>query len=327
MQSYLSKTKRKGKRKATETAIRAVNQMTMTEMFDTFMAYKQTEGLSPVTIADYHTHFRWFLEYTEQDLTKEEITPIVFRGYIDYMLNDLGVTPVTVNVRIRTLRHFLRFCYNEGYIDTPVHEKFKPVKTAKDTLESFTQEEVKRMLAVLDDDLYVGFRDRVMIYVMLDTMVRASELLAMKRSNVDLKAGEIRLEGDKTKTKKARTVPISAHTVKLLREYIEETEDFEEETLFLTYDGHKLAPNTWRKRLLEIGEKAGVLNKRVSPHTFRHTGALFYIMNGGDPFSLQKILGHSDMSMVRRYIQMTNNDVKRQHNSFTPLKGIVSKRR
>ncbi|TCP54435.1 phage integrase family protein [Tumebacillus sp. BK434] len=72
----------------------------------------------------------------------------------------------------------------------------------------------------------------------------------------------------------------------------------------------------------EYGELAGIRNKRVSPHTFRHTGALFYILNGGDPFSLQKILGHTDMSMVRKYIQMTSADVKRQHNIFSPLKNI-----
>lgn len=47
-------------------------------------------------------------------------------------------------------------------------------------------------------------------------------------------------------------------------------------------------------------------------------------MNGGDPFSLQRILGHSDMSMVRKYIQMTNADVKRPHNTFSPLKNISS---
>jgi integrase/recombinase XerD len=56
---------------------------------------------------------------------------------------------------------------------------------------------------------------------------------------------------------------------------------------------------------------------------FRHTGALFYILNGGDPFSLQKILGHTDRSMVRKYIQMNNTDVKKQHNEFSPISTIT----
>lgn len=83
-----------------------------------------------------------------------------------------------------------------------------------------------------------------------------------------------------------------------------------------------MSANSFRKRLSEYGDMAGIKNKRVSPHTLRHTGALLYILNGGDPFSLQKILGHTDMQMVRRYIQMTNTDIKRQHNIFSPLKNL-----
>ncbi|TDK54684.1 hypothetical protein E2K98_29125 [Bacillus salipaludis] len=57
-------------------------------------------------------------------------------------------------------------------------------------------------------------------------------------------------------------------------------------------------------------------------HILRHTGALLYITNGGEPFSLQKILGHTDMSLTRKYVNMTNMDVKRQHNSFSPLRNV-----
>ncbi|KZE65989.1 integrase [Fictibacillus phosphorivorans] len=323
MPSYLSKTKRKGLRKAPQRYVATREEMSMIEMFESFMAFKQTEGLSKFTLDDYYTHFRWFMEYAQTDVSRSEMTVELFRGYISYMLNDLGVTPVTVNLRIRTLRAFLRHSYNEGLLDTPIHEKFKPMKTDQEQIEAFTPSEVKRLLNVIDDTLYVGFRDRAMIYVMLDTLVRASELLNMKRENVDLKNGLIRLEAGQTKTKRSRDVPISAYTIKLLRQYIQETEDFNEDLLFLTYDGKQIASNTWRKRLLDLAEKANIHNKRVSQHTFRHTGALFYIMNGGDPFSLQKILGHTDMSMVKRYIQMSSTDIKRQHNSYTPLKSVL----
>ncbi|MGD6842150.1 tyrosine-type recombinase/integrase [Bacillus infantis] len=93
--------------------------------------------------------------------------------------------------------------------------------------------------------------------------------------------------------------------MKLLSEYIKETEDFDAEHLFLTYDGRQINPSTIRIILRDYGRQAGIVNKRVSPHTFRHSGALLYIMNGGDPISLQNILGYSHMNMVRKYIQMT----------------------
>ena len=120
------------------------------------------------------------------------------------------------------------------------------------------------------------------------------------------------LEAMDTKTRKARIVPITDPTIELLKEYMEITEDFDDDHLFLTYDGHEINHATVRIDLRDLGRAAGV-KKRVSPHTFRHTGALWYIKKGGDPFSLQKTLGHTDMSMTRKYIQMSNMDVQGQH--------------
>ncbi|MEH7504924.1 tyrosine-type recombinase/integrase [Neobacillus drentensis] len=301
-------------RKVTET-------FTMSEMFERFMWFKQSEGLAPRTIEEYKIHFQWLLDYLEGDLSSEEMTLEVFLEWVDFMLNEKGLQPTTVNIRIRTMRAFLRWCYLEELIKTPIHEKFKPMKTAEDTIEALTVAEIKTLLSAFDESTYVGFRDKVMVMVLLDSMVRISELLAMKRSNVDFKAGVIKLEAMNTKTRKAREVPLSSKTMKLLKEYMNESEDFGEDLLFLTYDGREMISNTWRIRLHEVAEVAGI-KKAVRPHVMRHTGALLYIMNGGDPFSLQRILGHSDMSMTRKYIQMTNLDIKRQHNVFSPLKNV-----
>lgn len=295
---------------------------TLKEMFDRFMLDKETKGLTRMTIKDYYIHFNYLLTYLESDLNSEDITLDVFRGYVGYMLHKKGLSPVTANVRIRTMRAFLKFCFMEGWIEEPIHERFKPIKTSEDTLESLTPDEVKKLINSIDNSTYRGFRDLVIVYVLLDTMVRCSELIQIKRKNVDIKTGSVQLEPHETKTKRTRLVPLSSKTIKLLKEYIDLTSEFEAEQLFLTFEGQPLADNTIRKTLAEWGSIAGIKNKRVSPHTFRHTGALFYILNGGDPFSLQKILGHTDMSMVRKYIQMTNTDVKRQHNLFTPLKAL-----
>jgi integrase/recombinase XerD len=295
------------------------NNLLLDDLIEKFMMLKKTEALAPRTIQDYYINFQYLKNYLGRDISSEDFTTELFREFIGYMLHEMNLSPVTANIRIRTIRAFIRFCFVEGYIDIPIHEHFKPVKTPQDNLESFSIDEIKKLLSVIDEDLYTGYRDKLIILILLDTMVRISELVAIKRHNVDLKTGFIQLEAEETKTRSFRIVPISSRTIKLLREYIIETEDFGSEYLFLTYEGKKLAPSTIRLKLTEYGKLSGITNKRVSPHTFRHTGALFYIMNGGDPFSLQKILGHSDMSMVRKYIQMTNTDVKKQHNLFSPL--------
>ncbi|WP_100404238.1 tyrosine-type recombinase/integrase [Bacillus solitudinis] len=296
--------------------------LTLDEMFVKFMTAKQTEGLAPRTINEYYQHYDNLKDFLGQDMTNENITVEDFQGYIGFMLHDKGLAPMTVNIRTRTMRAFIRYCHKKGFIDTPIHEDFKPIKTPSDTLESFTPDEVKKILSVIDDSMYTGFRNKVIIYVLLDTLVRISELCAMKRSNVNLEKGEIYLEAMGTKTRKARIVPITKPTIDLLKEYLEIIEDFDDEHLFLTYDGHEINHATVRINLRDYGKGAGV-KKRVSPHTFRHTGALWYIKNGGDPFSLQKTLGHSDMSMTRKYIQMSDMDIQGQHKKFSPINNLV----
>jgi integrase/recombinase XerD len=259
----------------------------MVEMFDRFMNFKNSEGLAPRTIEEYGQHFQWLCDYLDKDLSKEEMTTPVFLGWIDYMVHDKQLKPMTVNIRVRTMRAFLRYCFMENMIDEPIHERFKPVKVAEEQIEALTVSEIKSLLNSFDESTYAGFRDKVMVMVLLDTMVRISELLAMKRSNIDFKAGTIKLEAMNTKTRKAREVPLSTKTMKHLKEYMIESEDFGEEF------------NTWRTRLHEVAELSGV-KKAVRPHILRHTGALLYIQNGGDPFSLQKFYAASYFEQRKR---------------------------
>jgi integrase/recombinase XerD len=248
------------------------------------------------------------------------MTTEVFMGWIRYMTDEMNYTPGTVNIRVRTMRAFLCYCYEDKiWLSEPIHKRFKPIKAPVDVVEAFTVEEYRRLIAAIDDDTYVGFRSKVMTFVLLDTMVRVCELVDIKRQNIDFKTMSIRLEAADTKTRVGRVVPISARTAKLLSEYLHETEECGNEYVFLTYEGEKIGEATVRDNLRVYGQVAKISNKRVSPHTIRHTGALFYILNGGDPFSLQRILGHSHMNMVRRYVQMTNMDVQNQHSAHSPL--------
>ncbi|WP_409293860.1 tyrosine-type recombinase/integrase [Peribacillus sp. SCS-26] len=249
------------------------------------------------------------------------MTTELFCGWIAFMLEDMELAPATVNIRVRTVRAFLRYAYEDkGWIAEPVHKRFKPVNAPIDNVEAFTPDEVKNLFASIDDDTYTGFRTKVIAFVLLDTMVRVAELVEMKRTNLDMKAGTIMLvEATETKTRITRTVPLSPKTLRILNEYLAETADFDSEYLFLSYEGKPITPATGRDNLALYGKVAGIKDKRVSPYTFRHTAALFYILNGGDPFSLQKILGHSHMNMVRRYIQMSNIYIKTQHHVFSPL--------
>jgi Glycosyl hydrolase family 36 C-terminal domain/Phage integrase SAM-like domain len=98
------KTQRKGSR-STQNIKRfkqTEQKMTLFEMFERFMAFKQTEGLAKPTIQGYYEHFHYLNDFLGGDVPNEEVTVELFRTYIGYMLNDQGLKPTTVNVRIRT---------------------------------------------------------------------------------------------------------------------------------------------------------------------------------------------------------------------------------
>lgn len=296
--------------------------MTLYDMFKRFMIDKRAEGLADSTIEGYEITFGYLMDYLGGDLANEEITTDVFLEYKDYMLNDRCFAKGTVNVRVRPIRHFMRYCYEaKDWIYEPIHEEFTPVKDDERFPVAFLPEEVELLLEQVNEDRYIGFRDKVMSLSLLDTMVRISELVKIRRSNMDLRRRQIKLEAHETKGKRERIVPISDELADELAQYIEETSVFGAERLFLTYDGREINHNTFRKQLVQYKESAG-LKKQVSPHIFRHTGAVFYILNGGDPYSLQDILGHTSQDMVKRYVRMANVQLKTQHRSFSPLKNI-----
>ena len=91
----------------------------------------------------------------------------------------------------------------------------------------------------------------------------------------------------------------------------------EPEPLFITYNGREIDPTQIAKSLKVLGEKAGV--KGVHPHRFRHTFAIQYLRNSGDPYTLQNLLGHSTLEMVRRYLSLAQVDIDKAHRRASPV--------
>ena len=87
--------------------------------------------------------------------------------------------------------------------------------------------------------------------------------------------------------------------------------------LFLSQRGYPLSADRIYRMIRAYGEKAGLQGVRCSPHTFRHTFAKKFLLNGGDLFTLQKILGHSSLDVVRLYLNLSPKEVEMQHRKLT----------
>jgi site-specific recombinase XerD len=161
-----------------------------------------------------------------------------------------------------------------------------------------------------------ALRDKAIILTLLDSMMRVTEMCKMLRSNTDLKGGKIKIKG---KGDKWRIVPISSETADAIWHYLAvrpETKPRFVDLVFLTVAGRPLDRNAAGKILRQLGQKVGV---HTHPHKFRHTGATQFLRNGGNAFTLQTILGHSTMEMVRRYVHLAEVDIEEAHRRASPV--------
>jgi integrase/recombinase XerD len=139
---------------------------------------------------------------------------------------------------------------------------------------------------------------------------------------VDLQAGVLILRRETVKTRKARVVPLTKQTVKLIRELNKETEEFSSEYLFLTTQGNSLTPNRFGRSLKEYAEIAG-LDKRTYPHLMRHSGATLFLEGGGSARHLQMILGHSSERMTNHYTHLSDKAIKSNHSEHSALNAVI----
>jgi len=158
-------------------------------------------------------------------------------------------------------------------------------------------------------------RNKAIIYLLLDTGIRASELGNLRIHHVDVRNRRETVMG---KGSKQRCIPFSSRTGQVLWRYLaQRSDDTAAEFLFLTIHGRKLTRSQLLHILVAIGKRSGV--NGVNVHRFRHTFAINYLRNGGDPYTLQIMLGHSTMDMVKRYLSIAQADLDKSHKLASPV--------
>ena len=164
------------------------------------------------------------------------------------------------------------------------------------------------------------------LLLLLDSGIRVSELVNINHEDVNLSEGWIKIS--KGKGGKERIVPVGSVVQKALWKYINHCRPQpltqKVTRLFLSDDGLPLTRSGIQQMLRRYGKRAGISGVRCSPHTFRHTFAKSYLVNGGDIFSLQKILGHSSLASVRIYLNLFGTDIKKQHQKYSPADNLVN---
>lgn len=226
----------------------------------------------------------------------------------------------TINGRIQSCKAFFQFLYREHAIATNLGEQLKLVKTEQKMINTFTKHQVVTLLEQPDRHTFVGLRDYTMMLVLLETGLRLKEISDLRMDDIRWADHELFIHNGKGNN--ARRVPFQQTCANALRHYIRERGDLKTDVLFVTFNHTRLHSRTFQENLNDYGKSASLRGVRVSPHTFRHSMSKFYILNGGDAFTLQQILGHSTLDMVRHYVQLFRSDVQQQHRKFSPLENM-----
>ena len=255
-----------------------------------------------------------FIEENELDSSVESTHQHILPFFSH--LQQQNLSPSTYHTLFRGLRVFTRFLYHEGYVNDEI--RLPKVKQPHTTISPLNPSQMKAILHSFDTKTYLGIRNYTIIRLFLDTGIRLSELSQLQLNEVNLEEGFVLVHG---KGAKDRYVPIGRSTIKCLWNYIKKRAVIDVNTnpyLFLPRRRTRLSARGIQIVFRSLKKKLNLDGRKLSPHLLRHSFALAYIENGGDPFSLQRILGHTDQTTTSKYVNMARTNVKSQHSKYSP---------
>lgn len=298
-----------------------------------------TEGKSLNAIAIVSNSVDYFRDFLTSEGRSKDVTQISqqeIREFILYLQRkrcfsnhrfnhpqDKGLSGHTINCYLRSLRIFFSWLVSEGIIQDNPFDRVKIPRPPRRVIPTFSDSQIQELLNVIQVRTDDGYRDHAIILTLLDTGLRVSELCGLKRSNLWLEDGMLKVLG---KGNKERLIPMGKQVQRCLWRYINrcrpEPAGANCDFLFLTREGRPLTKDRIEKIIAYYGNKAGITGIRCSPHTLRHTAAVKFLRNGGDVFSLQRMLGHTSLEMTRRYCELADMDVKRAHMTASPVDNL-----
>lgn len=299
--------------------------LTLSQAITGYMLAAQARRLSSHTLADYSNTYRKLIRHLAGDPPIADITPTILRQFI----LDQPVSKKTALNYHSGLSALWTWLVSERLADfNPLDQVARP-KPEKRAVNPFTEDDIRALLAAIPSSRAytrpgkrecsharpTADRDRAILLLLLDTGMRASELCDLQIHQCDLKNRRIVAYG---KGSKERVLPISARTAQAVWKYLAtRPQDLVDRPLITTGAGDPFDRFALLNLLKRIGSRANV--PETNPHRFRHTFAIMYLRNGGDPFTLQMLLGHSDMDTVRRYLAIAQADVEKNHRLASPV--------
>ena len=291
--------------------------MSIEEAFDLFIRKCKIKNLTDNSIRSYEKKIIHFYEFIDSNTPIDSINSNIIDDYILFLREKTDANDITINSYLRAVRAFLYYCMDCGYVR---NFKISLPKAEKKIKETYSDEDLIKLLKRPDERRcsFSTYKTWVFENYLLGTGNRISTALEVQIGDIDFDNGLITLR--RTKNRKQQIIPLSNKLATVLKEYLEVRGGEKEDYLFCNEYGDKASERTYQQLVRRYNIKRNV--NVTSCHAFRHTFAKKAIINGIDPFRLQKLLGHSDLTVTKEYIEMFGDDLQIDFDKFNPLDNL-----
>jgi len=290
-----------------------------TRLFD---LYCRSKGLAERTVQTYMFALDGLTSYLSQGKHVTELPSTTdLRAYIAHML-ERGLARGTIRIRMRSIRVFCNFLAREGIVPVSPFAGVEIPRVPERFPEALSAKEIQTLLSACTGKSFTAIRNAALMLTFLDTGARLGEVIRLNLEDVTLREQSIRIR--QAKNGRERAVFMGRKLFLALRRWVEVRGlMLPSEALFCTRCGDRLKQRNVERIIERIANRAEIAAGKATPHRLRHTFATHFIANGGDPFSLQRILGHSDIKTTMIYVNMDAEGLRKAHAMASPVDRLL----
>lgn len=283
---------------------------------------KLEKSLSQNSIAAYINDINKLVDFLDnkyKKVTPDKVKLDHLKSFVEW-LNNRGVSPRTQARTISGIKSFYKYLLIEGKITSDPTALLESPKIGRKLPDILSMEEIDSLIEAIDLNKAEGQRNKAMLETLYSCGLRVSELVNLKITNLFFEQGFIKVEG---KSDKERLVPVSGRAVEEINKYLNNyrktlrVSKESENILFLNRRGKKLSRVMIFTIIKNLAEKVGI-EKKISPHTFRHSFATHLINGGADLRAVQEMLGHESILTTEIYTHLDRDYLRSTIHQFHP---------
>ncbi len=284
---------------------------------------KIEKGLAQNSINSYSSDVQRLISFLEENHMSSSPISIQKTDIQQFIYNLSKTVNARTQARVLSgLRNFFNYLVFEDYREENPTDLIEAPKIGRKLPDTLSEAEIDLLINSIDLSRPQGERNRAILETLYGCGLRVSELINLQLSDLFFDEGFIRVIG---KGNKQRFVPVNVYTQKYINLYITTIRNHIpvqkgfEDTIFLSRRGKNLSRNMIFTIIKDLGIKAG-LQKKISPHTFRHSFATHLLERGADLRAIQQMLGHESITTTEIYMHLDKRFLKEVVDSFHPRK-------